>query len=124
MCDSDSKLFYVSSVHISLIHFVLTFLFFFPPFIFPRSRYAQRLQSNLTWLAAAADHGKQGVSSFLFSIDLKGSLWAGHALTTRFTVFSNLPLPFFFGLSFSSFVFVFLLFFDGVCVVLVCLSDF
>ena len=84
---------FISRVSISLIYVILTF---FSP---SRSRYAQRLQSNLTWLAAAADHGKQGVSFyFLFSLDPKGplSLWVGHAFTTRFTVFSHLPLIFFF----------------------------
>jgi hypothetical protein len=74
MCDSDSKLFFISCVYITdsrCTHFFFSFF----PFISPRSRYAQRLQSNLTWLAAAADHGKQGVSFyFLFFFDRKGPL--------------------------------------------------
>jgi hypothetical protein len=73
MCDLDSKLFYISCVYIpdsGWTHF------FFLPSIPPCSRYAQWLQSDLTWLAAAADCIKQGIGFyFLLSLDLKSPLF-------------------------------------------------
>jgi hypothetical protein len=100
-------------LYLMLFHIVLT--------SFPRSgslRYSQRLQSNLTWLAAAADQGRQGVSFFiLFSLifstgsSLSSFLWwAGHASTTR--------LLFLVTSAYTCFLSLFVLFLDGICVML------
>ena len=105
MCDSDSK--FKSHASISMICVVLTFLFFF----LPRSRFAQRLQSNLTWLAAAADHGKQGVSFYILPFRLIRrvlSLSVGRAM--------RLPRALLFSVTFRlPFFSVFVVFFSDVC---------